>query len=305
MTLRNKVTLLFAIILIGTGSCSRNTEKSPDYSFEQYIRFNHLYIVIDSTTYELLSGSNSFLKEFSGVVESQSDSKDESWSGKYLYGKGHYLEIFKPGGYPGSTLGNVGLGFMPTKMGTLDSLYKRWSQTEDSVDRKDRTILDNGVNYPWFTALSIYDADSLQLRVFLLENAKEDMLYSGFTEKDLQGEIEYWDYMRYYRAHVRKTSPDSIRFTKLFEKIETIHLTVSEKELHMLTQHLQDFGFQLQGRTFRGRDIDITYNLDNNPHRLLQRIDFKLTDSLAAAEFTLNKLSITVKGRNASFRFQN
>lgn len=301
MTIRSRVAFVALVALM---SCSGGDSKPTDEDFEKYIRFNHLYVVIDSVTYDLLSNSNQFLADFSGVVETQSDTKDETWAGKYMYGKGHYLEIFRPGGYPGSRPGDVGLGFMPTRTGTLDSLHKHWSKTADSVDRKERTIVDGGVTYPWFTSLSIRDRDSLQLRVFLMENAKEDMLYWGFTEEDLQNEITYWDYMRYYRAHVRETSPDSIQFNKLFEKVTAIHLTLSYPELTHLTQHLKDFGFQKEGNIFHGNDIDIEYAIDEDTHLILNGIDFKLTDSLAEADYRLNKLRITVKGREATFRLR-
>lgn len=297
---RNKI-IVVVVTLFLVCSC-RNDNTTTDYVFEKHIMFNHLNVVVDSTTYHLISKSNEFLMNFSGVVETQSDTEDESWSGKYLYGKGHYLEIFPPGGYPGARLGNVGIGFMPTKLYTLDSLYQYWKQTPDSVSRRARTIVENGVTYPWFTSLSFHDADSLQLRVFLQENAKEDMHYVGFTDEDLMKEISYWDYMRYYRAKVRGASPDSIQYEKLFDKVTGIHLALGEQELSLLTDHLRDFGFHQEGNVFKGNDIDITYDLVKDGFGLKQ-IGFLLTNSSPDTTYVLNTLTITVKGNEATFQF--
>lgn len=290
------------VLLLMTFSCSK-TDRIEQHEFERYIMFNHLYVVVDSATYQMLSNDDEFLSRFSGVAVSKSDTKDESWEGKYLYGKGHYLEIFQPGGYPGAKAGDVGLGFMPTKLGTLDSLYELWKAGTDSVDRKERTIIEDGVTYPWFTALSLMDLDSLQLRVFLMENAREDMEYAGFTEKDLEREISYWEYMRYYRAKSRKTSPDSVEFDKLFEKVIAIHLSVGEKELVLLSKHLTDFDFERKGTMFHGNDINVFVQPLGEDGVTLDEIDFKLTDSIAKAEYHYNKLDVKVDGRKASFLF--
>jgi hypothetical protein len=294
----------FAFFLLpGLISCTATDQNHRAFSLGKNIKFNHLYFVIDSTTYHYLSDSVPFLKDFSSVKESVTDTKEESWSGKYLYGKGHYLEIFGPSGFPGAKQGDVGLGFMTNKTGTLDSLHRHWLSTRDSVDRKVKTILEDGVNYPWFTALALPDPDSLRLRTFLMENDKADMLYWGFTEKDLENEIEYWDYMRHYRAKVAKTSPDSIKFAKLFEKIRKIHLVLSDKELTLLRSHLIDFGFSENGDTFYGQDVDITYKIDSKEHFMLHQIDFKLTRSVPRKETTLKNLVISAEGQNAYFKF--
>ena len=278
-------------------------QKPAVHAVKDNIKFNHLYLVLDSTTYQLLSDSVIFLKEFSGIRTTSTVTKDESWSGKYLYGKGQYLEIFGPAGYPGARIGNHVLGFMTNKLGVLDSLYHYWESRKDSVERRDRTIVDKGVATPWFTTLSLYDKDSLPLRTFLLENAREELLQAGFTKEQLHQQIDYWDYMRYVRAKARNISPDSITFIKLFEKIEILYLALSQKELQLLREHLIDFGFTERDHSFISDELKIHYKAKATGDQLLTQMNIKLTRALPKQEIRLNKLTIEVSGEQAVFRF--
>lgn len=295
--------LTFFTLLLGTFSCANKNESLEDYPFEKNIKFNHLYVVIDSTTYKYLSDSLPILADFSIMKESRTDAGDESWSGKYLYGKNHYLEIFRPEGYEGAKLGDFGMGFMPNKLGTLDSLHRHWSQRLDSVEREDQTLVDDGVTYPWFTALSIPNLDSLQLNIWLMEHAREDMLYYGFTEKDLMNEIDYWDYTRHKKAKNLKTSPDSVAYNKLFDKVTLVHLVLSSKEVAYLRQYLLDFGFSEHDNAFRGNDIDVKYEIDEDRHFMLKQMDFQLSKSLQKTEYSVSNIDIIVTGNKASFKF--
>ena len=295
---------LLVTLFVLAMACTAPVKKQTVFAGKDHIKFNHLYLVLDSITYQLLSDSIPFLKEFSGVRETNTVTKDETWSGKYLYGKGQYLELFGPAGYPGARTGDLGLGFMTNKMGTLDSLYHYWLPGKDSLERKDRTIIDKGVSSPWFTSLAVYDQDSLQLRTFLLENAREELLYVGFTEAQLQQTIGYWEYMRYARAKNRNTSPDSITFTRLFEKVERLYLSVSGKELALLREHLTDFGFTEKDKIFHSNELEIHYELVSHGGQLLRQMDCKLTRPIASQEIRLNRLTIKVSEQKASFLFK-
>jgi hypothetical protein len=271
--------------------------------FEKHIKFNHLYIVLDDSTYNYLSDSLSFIKQFSGFKASSTNTATESWSGKYLYGKNHYLEIFKPKGYKGAAVGDFGMGFMPNKLGTLDTLYNHWRTSFDTVSRTDKNIVEKGVTYKWFTSLSIPAKDSLKLHIWLMEHSKEEMLYAGFKEEELTNEVEYWDYLRYMRAKTTKSTPDSIKYDKLFDRVNSVTLKLSNKELSFLRKNLLHMGFVERNRVFQGNDMDVKYEVTEAPHFILQQIDFKLARSTMDENIVLNRLTIKVSGNKASFTF--
>jgi hypothetical protein len=139
-------------------------------------------------------------------------------------------------------------------------LYKHWNSTLDSVDRTETNVIENGVNYP-FTALSIPTKDTLKLNIWLMEHNKEAMLNVGFNENDLKGEIEFWDYLRYSRANKRLTDPDSIKYDRLFDRVNRVKLNLSIRELDYVKSNLLDLGFIENENSFHGNDVDIDYEI--------------------------------------------
>lgn len=292
-----------AVLLLVACTTDRRTENEH-LPFEKYIKFNHLYIVLDDSTYKYLSDSLDFINEFSSFRESNVTTDTESWSGKYLYGKNHYLEIFRPASYEGAKIGDFGIGFMPNKLGTIDSLYKHWTLTLDSVDRTERSFVEDSVTFPWFTALSIPTKDTLKISIWLMENEKEEMLNVGFKEKDLKNEIEFWDYRRFSRAMTESTDPDSITYDKLFDRVSNIKLSLTKRELDYVKSNLLDLGFVEKESGFHGNDVDIDYEIIEGDHFILRQVDFLLTKTTSDREVELNRLTIKMTGDKASFIFK-
>jgi hypothetical protein len=302
--MRTRILLTFTIVLLLT-SCTRDKKADNEYlPFEKHIKFNHLFIVVDDLTYKYLSDSLDLIKEFSSFKESNTKTDTESWSGKYLYGKNHYLEIFRPAGYDGAKIGDFGMGFMPNKLGTIDSLYKHWTLTLDSVDRTERSVIENGATLPWFTALSIPTKDTLKISIWLMENEKEEMFNAGFKDGDLKNEIEFWDYVRYSRAKETSTNPDSIKYDKLFDRVNSIKLSLSKRELDYLKSNLLDLGFIESRNGFHGNDVDIEYEITEADHFILKQVDFQLTRATSDREVEVNRLTIKMTGDKASFMFK-
>ncbi len=89
-----------------------------------------------------------FPENFAKTKEDTVKAGNTSWTGKYIYGISNYLEIFKQGGAEGTKLGDLGLGFITNKFGTIDSLQKYWTKTLDSIHIENMVITDNGKTHP-------------------------------------------------------------------------------------------------------------------------------------------------------------
>ncbi|MEO6546901.1 MAG: DUF5829 family protein, partial [Ferruginibacter sp.] len=76
------------------------------------IYFNHLYIVLDSNTYNQLFVPAFITEKLGNVKTGSSTTTTDSWSGKYLFGKNGYFEFFSSKSYTGATVGDCGLGFI-------------------------------------------------------------------------------------------------------------------------------------------------------------------------------------------------
>jgi len=305
------LTIFFAILVTTTcnGQYHYPATKTVDSShtnsgFRRNIKFNHLEVVIDDSTYEYLFDSLKFLKIFAYANEQKVDAGSESWTGKYLYGRSNYLEIFKPGGAQGSKLGDFGMGFMTNKFGTIDSLQNYWTKTLDSVDVENRVITDSGKTTPWFTSVSIPNVDSLKVSAWVMENAKEEMNDAGFTDNDLSGEIEFSEYAKHKSAKLRNVPVDSVKYDKLFDKVTSLDISLSGKELSYLKHFLLDIGFTEKNNSFSKKDFRITYSLTKSEHFLLKEIGFSLLKKMPKEKYSFRKIDMIVDGDKAVMKFK-
>jgi len=304
-------TIFFAIVVTTTCNGQYNypatkTVDSSDtyFGFRRNIKFNHLEVVIDDSTYEYLFDSLKFLKIFAKTSEQTIDAGNESWTGKYISGRSNYLEIFKPGGAQGSKLGDFGMGFMTNKFGTIDSLQNYWTKTLDSVDVENRVITDSGKTTPWFKSVSIPDADSLKVSAWVMEYAKEKMNDAGFTDNDLSGEIEFSEYAKHKTAKLLNVPVDSVKYDKLFDKVTSLDISLSGKELSYLKLFLFDIGFTEKNNSFSKKDFRITYSLTESDHFLLKEIGFSLLKKMPREKYSYRKIEMIVDGDKAKMKFK-
>src|SRR5687768_14014986 len=99
--------IIFPLLLL-TFIClqARSQNGAPE------VYLNHLFIVLDSLTYNKLSDSNFITQKLGDSKSSTIATAGNSWSGKYLYGRNGYFEFFSTSSYKGAMLGDCGLGFM-------------------------------------------------------------------------------------------------------------------------------------------------------------------------------------------------
>ena len=295
---------IFMILTIAFG-CIPNKKGSIDNSgFRNNIKFNHLFVVIDDSTYKYLFDSLKFLKQFAKTSEQTTNAGNEQWTGKYIHGLNNYLEIFRPGGAKGTRFGDVGLGFMTNKFGTIDSLQNYWTKTLDSVHIDNRVIVDSGKIYPWFKLVSIPDMDSLKISLWVMENTKEEMTYAGFTEKDLSKEIGYSDYDRHIKAKLRNIPVDSVRYEKLFDRVTSLNISLSDKELSYLRQFLLDIGFTEKNNSFSKDDFTLTYLISEKEHFLLKKMGFSLLKRMPIEKHSFRNIDMIVDGDKAAIEFK-
>lgn len=295
------ISIFLTIVL---GSFHENCSTANDSGFRRNIKFNHLFVVIDDATFNSLFDSLPVLKTFAITSEQTTEAGSASWRGKYLFGRNNYLEIFKPGGMKGSKLGDFGIGFMTNRLGTLDSLHRYWIKTLDSVHEEKTTTSDNGKVSPWFTSLSIPKLDSLKISAWVFENSREEMVYAGFTEKDLRRPIDFSEYDRHITAKLRNVPVDSIKYEKLFDKITSLNISLSSRELSYLKHFLLDIGFTEHACSLTNDDLTITYSLIEREHFLLNEIGFSLLKTTSKQSLSFRHMDLILDGNKARMKFK-
>ena len=292
------------ILIVVFGAFNKKGSNTNEIGFRKNIKFNHLFVVIDDSTYKYLFDSLKFLKSFAKTSEQTTDAGSDSWTGKYLYGRSNYIEIFKQGGAQGTKLGDLGIGFITNKYGTIDSLQNYWTKTLDSVHVDNQVITDSGKTTPWFTSVSIPNIDSLKITAWVMENTKEEMNYAGFTKSDLSREIEFSEYSKHVTAKMRNVPVDSVTYNKLFDKITSLDISLTGKELSYLKHCLLDIGFTEKNNSFAKEDFTITYSLNKSEHFLLKEIGFSLLKKMPKEQYSFRKIDMIVDGDKATMQFK-
>lgn len=299
MTINHQFYCFLLLLVMACSSKNENIESK----FEENIRFNHFYVVIDDSTYDNLFDCIQILDDFSYNKEQTVNTGEREWSGKYLFGKHHYLEIFKPEGDKKGRFGELGLGFTTDKLGTLNSVRHEWKRKKERATYSNRKIVREGRSYPLFQLASIEHSDSVGISSWLMEYQKEEMKSVGFTDQDLQEVISWEDYSVHRRAADLKINPDSVKFEKAFGRITHLYLTLTQYELESLKKSLLYFGFTEKGNNLISQDITINYKISQQKGFVLNQVDFKLIDPMKQGTYRCKNVEFRIKGNSAHLKF--
>jgi len=297
-----QILLLSAIVLICL-ACDPNkkTEESvAPFAFAENIKFNHLYVVIEDSTYKYLFDSIPFFRTFAYVEEAEIDAGEDAWSGKYVSGNQDYLEIFRPGGAEGVELGDFGIAFMPNKLGVVDSLYSFWNTGKDSIRKElQKLTIGEGNEIPWFNAVAIYDADSLAISPWVMEQTRSFRQMAGFSEEELEQEISYAEYTQRSIATRNNIPYDSASYQRLYERVTMLSLQLTQDEYSYLSKYLRTFEFQESEGTFSRPDLIINYVIKEAKNSILNQIDFELREEVDKQSYSVGNIKFNLDGRTA------
>jgi Family of unknown function (DUF5829) len=146
------------------------TEDSTLRFRPQIAFLDHVFAVVDTDTANAIANSE-FLPGFGRFEVGTTVSDDGSWTGRYLFGRRTYVELFGPGDLQGpeSQEGSIGLGLSTRSPGGLDLISDRMailgSQAEEG--RRMRRE-DDGELVAWFDYLDsvgpseIFDAWAME-----------------------------------------------------------------------------------------------------------------------------------------------
>src|SRR5450432_3501077 len=281
--------LSFVFLLSFSIPAKAQTTRLPVY-------LNHVFFVLDSSSYAHVFDSVIFQKIGFAMVN-KTTTTEGSWYGKYLMGRDSYFEVFYPTGLKGSSVGNFGFGFMTTTSGDIDQLEVQWKAGyRDSVKRDMNTVVNNGVNLPWFYSLSLYTVDSSKSgSAWVMENTPDILKSAGFTGDEMKKTILWHNFIE---------KKMKMKTTKSFNRIVAVEIITNKKELVNLKKSFLAFGLPENRHTFYNDNIHITYTLADIPTSELKSVEIELTDSFKEQTIALgDRLTMHVKEKSASLFF--
>ena len=129
-----------ALILLASSAFDINAlqvnDLSPDTKIE--VVFNHLYVVVNEDTFQIMRDHPYFQDEFAAVDSGfpKFAAVNEETQSLYFRGERTYLEIFGPKNKFNEPVGKVGIGFSVEKVGGLDWVEKQLKlQTNVNFER--------------------------------------------------------------------------------------------------------------------------------------------------------------------------
>jgi hypothetical protein len=262
------------------------------------ISLNHIYVVLDSMTYNHLFDS-SFIEQKIGNVKAASvTTTEDSWSGKYLFGKNSYFEFFSIKSFEGATVGDGGLGFMTLKSGDIKKIEKHWKEsTADSIQTDTTSNVSNGKTEPWFYSISLSLNDSIQpFSTWIMENTPEELKSVGFSDKEIKSKITWQQYAEKRNKKL---------FTKCFGHIQTVSLSLTDTAYENIKKSFAGFGLKQKNNTFFNEHVKIICSIEEHPPHTIQQIEIKLTQAFEEQTIKIsNHLSVQIHGDKATWVFK-
>ncbi|GLZ30973.1 hypothetical protein Lesp02_31620 [Lentzea sp. NBRC 105346] len=127
-----------------------------DENARQLLFFNHAYGVFDRQTADAIEHST-YLREFANFQVRTTTGEQGTWTGRYLYGRETYIELFGVGDVPGQdgTLGSAGLGVSTEHDGDFEQVTEnlRKQGVADPIYFLQKRDFGDHVPVPWFDAV--------------------------------------------------------------------------------------------------------------------------------------------------------
>jgi hypothetical protein len=145
------VVLAAALMASAAGVGGASAEKR-----EPLLYFNHAYAVVDRETADAIEDSD-YLREFANFEVRTTTGADKTWTGRYLYGRETYLELFGTGDLPGqdAAFGSTGMGLSTEQDGDLATVTDRLvaEGVTEPIEFQQTRDFGDGVPVPWFDAI--------------------------------------------------------------------------------------------------------------------------------------------------------
>ena len=285
---------LFCIFCISISivSCFA-TKQQPALNKTPASDFSHLMPIIDSAAFDIMRQDPFLTNTFSFA---ESDTMMSSVYSLYLWGKNHFLHFSPNKGYFKNQPGTAYIIFQSKKPGVGDALKQAWlKQTKDSLISYD-------FKGPDFVLTEIIGARHGSIGK-TASNHLIPMLssYSAATYKNWglpdTAESNMSDFIQKVDKKVA---------TKLFERIQSVDLIVTNAELELLRSMLLMNGYNQDLKAFtKAGEPTINYTVDEKPGKSkVQKINILLSEEVPEKIISLGRSGqITFSGKEADFVF--
>lgn len=222
--------------LVGAGAATAQPEGSGSGTDRQLLFYNHAYGVFDRETADAVEHSD-YLKEFASFQVRTTTGADGTWTGRYVYGRETYIELFGVGDLPDADLGTAGMGISIERAGGTATVLERLREQgiPEPLEFRQTRDFGDGVPVPWFDAVftsAEYDTFGAWSMEFLPEYFADPR--SKTEPPSYPGDVGRERYLSDdYRDH-------------LMRDVTSVRIAVSERDLANTVPLLRAGGFSVR-----------------------------------------------------------
>jgi len=256
--------------------------------------FSHIEIIIDSTDFSKLI-SDSFIRDSLGLTAYDTLQHSPIVLSYYINGLENFIHFNPNKGYFASQRGSAYLIFQTRRPGQGKLLEQSWrSFTKDSLISYD-------FKNPGFTLTEIifkkhYDlqkSNNSNLIPMLSSYSVETYKNWGLGDS---AEVSMKDFI----------GLDSVNSKKLFTKIESVYLSITQKELTELESMMNVVGYEKKRNKFlKAGQPEIIFSIDNNLNGFkVTELVLVLNKNKITKSLVFGNTSLHIKNDKASFQFR-
>ncbi|MEM7185272.1 MAG: DUF5829 family protein [Bacteroidota bacterium] len=259
------------------------------------VLFDHLYVVVDSTTYQALTSNRNWKQSYAFLDKGLPDftPHQENGSTCYMRGHHHYIEILGPNNSYGEPVGKSGIGFSlenEKEHFHLGVVPKFTNDNDKYLTAAETVSMPLGVTEPtWFKTFYTPSPGTALHTWYAFYNP-------GFLD-----ELHHQKHHSYTREAFLKDAYDD---KKLFNGIHTIHLMCTAEDYQRVAQEMYYLGCELLDRhgkklLIKSGDVNISLSLSENiEYSRITRLECNLNMEDNSVT-RLGNLTITNSGRES------
>jgi hypothetical protein len=288
---------LFSILTFGLavpifGQSFADEKLSSDLSYNEQllestvlmkaIQLNHIYLVVDTETYESIKQSDLINSLAFAYEQKNSADNQTSWEGFYIRGKNTYIEFFYPQErYPRIGISGIGMG-VDTK-GDLDVISEKL--------KKDHPNTKNGYfsrnEKPWFEYVAVNDSYFFERNSYwVMEYASECF---SVNSKDIS------------RAHYNEEKYDS---KKSLLNIEGFSIALKPEGVSILSSYLKSSGLDVHDHSYStSENVKIQLSEEGECYKGIYQIEFSLNRPFEDGSYRIGNSTLVLQGKKGTWTF--
>ena len=269
------------------------------------IGFNHFWAVVDDETARA-AGGNTFLRQFAVFEARTVTSNGRTWTGRYLYGRKTYLELFaaserlrRQGRSPE---GDVGIALGADRAGDLACLTRTLQQEAGTtISTSGTTRLIAGREVPWFSmAWGAPPSPTTRAVLWTMEYLPGYFDAPEAAKEPAEGPDDTVSRERYLGDEYRQ---------RLLRDLTRVELAVTSADFERMKSMFEAAGFIIHRgsghATADGPDVDLHFALVEPERVGLRRVDFELNRPAEARTERIGRSVLTVgPGATATWMFE-